>query len=638
MKDYTKGFQKVGFDPTKVNSTGYSTCPECSHTRKQGNRNSKCLSVNKEHGHYKCHHCGFKGRADSNEWLDKQGTQQNQEPIKAADMKNLKPFQTGILTEQAISFLNTRGISKETAKALNVAFEKGTICFNYYKKGFIVGAKYRLISKKRYWQHAGCKKYLYNLDNLKGQSEIIIVEGEFDVLAIYQSGFKHVGSVSQGAPNAGSEVGSKLQCLDNSIDYIKNAKRVVIWSDNDANGVYLQQVLIERFGSDRCAIVTIPKDLIDKATGETCKDANSVLINFGSQKVKELIDKAKDTPIAGVRTLDQAKTKMYDIFNNGYRKGVQTGVRELQGVFSFYKTWWCLWHGIPQSGKSAFINFLMMCMSVTHGWKWAVFSPEHYPEEDFYLDMIELLTGKSCDKTKTDQLSQKEFETAMDFVGAHFFFVYPEVDKLSNSGENVLKKIKELKLSKGIDGFLIDPYNQLVRGSDNVDVYLEKSLSNVDVLCKTHNLVGNIVAHPRTLYKETGEEDYKKSTPYQIAGGAMWYNKAYTIGCVHRPHNQSNKLDTIVEIDIQKVKSHKRAGSPKCIDMNFDRHKGWYRSLNGECILEGAFASMMGIEQPQASSLITTADDIKKESTFTEKMEAENQKTPLDPFGDPLPF
>ena len=144
------------------------------------------------------------------------------------------------------------------------------------------------------------------------------------------------------------------------------------------------------------------------------------------------------------------------------------------------------------------------------GWKWAVFSPEHYPEEDFYIDMIELLTGKSCDPDSRNKLTEEEFEIAMDFVEKHFFFVYPQVDNISNSCENVLEKIKELKLSKDIDGFLIDPYNQLVRGSDNIDVYLERSLNDVDNLCNTHNLVGNIVAHPRTLYKDKDEQDYKK--------------------------------------------------------------------------------------------------------------------------------
>lgn len=237
--------------------------------------------------------------------------------------------------------------------------------------------------------------------------------------------------------------------------------------------------------------------------------------------------------------------------------------------------------------------------------------------------MIEILTGKTVDPSSSRRLTEKEFSIAMDFIGKHFYFVYPQIDNISNSCENVLNKIKELKLSKDIDGFLIDPYNQLTRGSENIDVYLERSLNDVDTLCNTHNLVGNIVAHPRTLYKESGELDYKKSTPYQVAGGAMWYNKSYGIVNVHRPYNQSNKFNTLVEIDIQKIKSHKRGGTPACVDMNYDIKTGWYVSLNGECVLNGVFDNMVKLELGEPEETET------KELSFTEKI----KESHLSPAG-----
>lgn len=603
MAAYDIGFSEIGIDVSKVPANGLTTCPSCSHNRKAHNQNKKVLKVYKDTGYYNCYHCDFKGRVDSNEWIlgKEDYNPETQQEIK---MPEIKPFNTGSLTEKAYQFLQGRGISRDTADKLKLAYRDNTICFNYYKDNEIVGAKYRSIAKKFFWQHAGCKKYLYNLDNIKSKDTIIIVEGEFDVLAIAEAGFLNVCSVSQGAPNEGQDIGAKLQCLDNSIEFIKDAKKVIICTDNDPNGRYLQKILIERFGSDRCATVELPED---------CKDANDVLIQYGKVHLRECIENAKDTPISGVRTLDQARGRMRDIYRNGYKKGVSTCIPELEGHFSFYKGWWNLIHGIPNSGKSAFTHFAFMSMSVHHGWKWAVFSPEHYPEEDFYLDMVEVLTGKSTDVNDYDRLPENYFEAAMDFVNEHFFFVYPMVDDITNSVENVLAKIKELKLSKGIDGFLIDPYNQLVRGSnDNIDRYLEESLSKVDHLCKTHKLSGNIVAHPRTLYKEKDEPDYKKSTPYQIAGGAMWYNKSYCIINVHRPFNQSDKSDNSVEIDIQKVKSHKRAGIPDCVDMKYQRETGWYTSVGGGSALDGQFEKIL-----QQRGIIQGTG---KQKTFTEKL------------------
>lgn len=610
MKSYNIGFNKIGIQLDKLNSTGYTICPECSHNRKQSNRNKKVLKVYPKTGYYECKHCDFKGRVDSDQWINekheietglKQTYKTNQPKQVIKEQPQIKPFYFNELKADAIEFLANRGISLETAQACKVAYNLGCLCFNYYKGNEVVGAKYRKLKDKFFWQHVVPKKYLYGLNDIENEETIIIVEGEFDKLAFYEAGVKNCVSVSQGAPNEGQQVGTKLQCLDNSIDYIKDAKKVILACDNDPNGRYLTKVLIERFGADRCAVVEFP---------EGCKDANDVLIQLGKEKLKELIETAKETPIEGVRTLQQAKSKMLDIYKNGFRKGTPTMIRELQYKFSFYKMWWNLWHGIPNSGKSAFVHFLMMCMSVHHGWKWAVFSPEHYPEEDFYIDMIELLTGRSISLESSNRLNEKEFDIAMEFIQEHFYFVYPQADDISNSCDNVLKKIKELKLSKNIDGFLIDPYNQLTtETSENIDRYLEKSLTQVDVLCNTHNLVGNIVAHPRTLYKEKGEDDYKKPTPYQIAGGAMWYNKAYCIGNVHRPFNQSDKRNTLVEIDIQKVKSHKRAGTPGMASMNFDIKTGWYLSMSGDSALKGAFKNLCA-----AKGMETT------ENTFTNKI------------------
>ena len=616
MAQYTIGFTKLGIDLNKVTAGGYTTCPQCSHTRKPSNRKKRVLAVNLQSGNYNCSHCDFKGRVDSNEWINKKEMERfnvntpNLTPNTAKIQRTaIKPYHTKPLTENALKWLKSeRGISEQTAIENKLAFNRNTICINYYKGDVIVGAKYRSLEKKFFWQHAGTKKYLYGLNHIKGQDTAIIVEGEFDKLALYEAGIKNAVSVAQGAPNAGTDVGTKLQCLDNSINYIKDLKKVILACDNDENGRYLTKVLIERFGANRCAIVEMPED---------CKDCNDVLLKYGKEKLQQIIKDAKETPIQGVRTVNQAREKLLHNYHHGFRKGISTCIPELEGVFSWYKGWWGLWHGIPNSGKSAFVHFAMICASVHWGWKWAVFSPEHYPEEDFYIDMITLLAGRPIDNKYNNKLTLEEFEIGMEWMNEHFFFVFPQADEMSNTNTNVLSKIKELKLSKGIDGFLIDPYNQLVReSSEKIDVYLEKSLNDVDMLCKTHNLQGNIVAHPTKLYKEKDEQDYKKSTPYEVAGGAMWYNKAYTIGNVHRPFNQSDKHDRTVEIDIQKVKSHKRVGTPDCITLEFDPKTGWYHSVGGGCALDGEFGKILqqrGVKQTKLN-------------------------LGLDPWGDKLPF
>ena len=179
-------------------------------------------------------------------------------------------------------------------------------------------------------------------------------------------------------------------------------------------------------------------------------------------------------------------------------------------------------------------------------------------------------------------------------------------------------KIKELKLSKGIDGFLIDPFNQLTKsGAEKTaskDEFLEEALGKIDHICKTHNLSGNITAHPIKQYKDKDSEDYKKPTPYDCAGGAMWYNKAYTITCVHRPFNQSDKANTSVEIDIQKVKSHKRVGRPKTVLLDFMPDMEWYQDSSLDIEMNTLYGFFGGVLAE--NGIVET----KRLLTFTEKM------------------
>lgn len=67
---YNKGFKLLGIDLDNLRRK-YTTCPQCSHTRKK--KRQRCLWVSVETGNYKCHHCGWEGRADSDAWIERGG-------------------------------------------------------------------------------------------------------------------------------------------------------------------------------------------------------------------------------------------------------------------------------------------------------------------------------------------------------------------------------------------------------------------------------------------------------------------------------------------------------------------------------------------------------------------------------------
>ncbi|XP_054801956.1 uncharacterized protein LOC129305836 isoform X2 [Prosopis cineraria] len=160
-----------------------------------------------------------------------------------------------------IAYFAERLISKETLLRNGVKQRmfgyQIVIVFPYHRQGDLVSCKYRDMNKK-FWQEADTEKIFYGLDDIEGQSDIIIVEGEMDKLAMEEAGFRNCVSVPDGAPAMVSSKGlppkekdNKYLYLWNCKDYIKGASRIILATDGDLPGQALAEELARRIGKER---------------------------------------------------------------------------------------------------------------------------------------------------------------------------------------------------------------------------------------------------------------------------------------------------------------------------------------------------------------------------------------------------
>jgi twinkle protein len=114
-----------------------------------------------------------------------------------------------------VQWFESRGISKKTIADFNITRtvnffnngEEGCIAFPYYQKGELVNIKYRT-SNKEFRQEKDAERSLFNMDrvvqfwedNPQKNKRVIFVEGEMDVLSLYEVGFPHAVSLPDGAP------------------------------------------------------------------------------------------------------------------------------------------------------------------------------------------------------------------------------------------------------------------------------------------------------------------------------------------------------------------------------------------------------------------------------------------------------
>jgi len=382
------------------------TCPLCSSSRKPENKKAKCCSYDWERGLGTCHNCDStiqlhtykrKGKAEK-VYVVPDFTEGAMKPVRG---KTLEWFETrGISTETLAKLLVSSGkeYMPQTGKIEN------TIQFNYYVGGNLINVKYR-DARKNFKLYKGAEKVFYNIDNIVGDW-CVITEGEMDVLALYEAGISNAVSV----PNGATLNSNNLDYLDNCIDYFDDKEKIILAVDSDEPGQALQRELVRRLGAEVCFL----------ADFEDCKDANEYLLKKGKEALKARITKARPVPLENVTTFKDIEDEVTDFVENGFKPGYQIGLENFDNIFSTYTGQFITVTGIPSSGKSDWVDQMVVGYNKEYGWKTAFASPENHPT---FLHAHKLMRKVWGDMPNKGDIGGAKWNQVADHVNSSFYFI-----------------------------------------------------------------------------------------------------------------------------------------------------------------------------------------------------------------------
>jgi twinkle protein len=577
---YYDKLSDLGIKLTRRNGSEKVFCPLCHDGRK--NKRDRSLSVNITTGEYKCHNtgCEFKGNVRSLERKrdNKKFEKPPQDVLKAIEIK-----------EKAERWFKARGISRKTLDKFFIFTKEeympqtnakeSCICFPYLRDGEIINIKYR-DGRKNFKMVKSAELILFNLNTIGEKKHCIITEGEIDCLSSFEAGFGADQNVESSTgelindefskwcqvsvPNGASMGNQKLDYLDNCAEWLVSIEVFVIATDADAAGEELKLELIRRLGVERCKIILYPiEECVPLENGlmRRCKDLNEVLMYLGRDVVVNVINNAESIPVDGVYYIDDIFPSMLQNFKNGIQLAPKTYFGELDDYFRWKKGEVNAFVGHANHGKTTLVLQMMITKSIYDGWRWAIFSPENYPAADFYDDLIEMFVGKWLER-----MTEHEYSEAAHFIDKHIFYVYPDD---GHDIHSINEKFRYLVLKKGVDGVLVDPFNQLdhiQKPYQREDQYLSETFKDIKRFALLNCISYNIIAHP------VKQQD--KSLPpvdmYDVSGGAMWANKMDNIVSYYRPNHHINKTSPEVTIYIQKIKRRRTGGKPGQCDMRMN--------------------------------------------------------------------
>jgi len=522
--------------------TARVVCPFCTPERRK--QKSKDMTLTRKPDGavvYFCHHC-----------LENGSVQPQKQEITLSAVPS-KVITSNKLEERHYAYLQSRGISKVTADKMGLfAADKwfarldkksDAIGFPYYRDGALVSAKYRSFPEKDFTQDSGGAHDFFALDKVEKGKPLIIVEGEIDCLTLIEAGVENVVSVPSGAPIKVAD-GKVLPSEDKRFSYVWNAREIidaapyiVLATDQDAPGQALAEELARRIGKEKCRIAKFNK-----------KDLNEVFLSDDDptrtpgEIIADIIADAHPYPIAGLTDPSAYADRLNDLYAKGTGKGFSTGYSSVDTIYTVAPGQLTVVTGYPSSGKSNFVDQLMINLARTHDWKFAICSFENQPEIHISR-LMEIYTKKRFFDGR-GRMNEQERDQAFKFVQDHFLFIDNNGEEPSTL-ESILERARIGVKRMGIRGLVIDPYNyiDLNKTNSTETEAISNMLTRVQRFCKAHDVHTWFVAHPSKINRSGVEQP--RPDGMAISGSMAWWAKADCGITVHR-------LEEYVEIAVWK--------------------------------------------------------------------------------------
>ncbi|KAK9810135.1 hypothetical protein WJX72_005431 [[Myrmecia] bisecta] len=511
------------------------------------------------------------------------------------------------LTPAWLRWFAARGISQATLSRNGIMCEHAwsplqrrpveALAFPYLRDGQLVNVKYRTLAKE-FWQVKGAEKIVYGLDDVVGAGDIIVVEGEMDKLALEEAGYLNVVSVPDGAPQrvkAGDlpppHADTKFSYLHACNSVLAKAARILLATDNDEPGQALAEELARRLGRERCWRVRWPADEeaaeqaestggepgLGKADGYR-KDANEVLMKDGPEALRGYVQSAEPYPIRGLFRFSQFFDEIWSMWARplGDELGVSTGWKNLDEFYRVVPGELTIVTGVPNSGKSEWIDALLCNLAERHGWSFVMCSMEK-KVTDHARQLLEKHVRKPFVSERyaagQQRMEAAEFEQGLLWLDDCFHLIRYEDDELP-SIDWVLDLARAAVLRYGIRGLVIDPYNELDHrrpAHQHETEYVSQMLTKIKRFAQHHDVHVWFVAHPKQL------REWKGQAPnlYDISGSAHFINKCDNGIVIHRNRDPEQGDPSQVQVLVRKVRN-KAAGTIGDCLLKYDRPTGRY--------------------------------------------------------------
>jgi twinkle protein len=410
--------------------------------------------------------------------------------------------------------------------------DRQAIAIPYFRGGELVRTKYRTVAKD-FAIDKGSEPCLYNRDAVAGR-EVVICEGEFDVIALAQCGVVNAVSVPDGCKDHA--------WIDHEWDWLSEMDTVVIAVDTDEGGISLEREIVRRLGRERCVRVNWPH-----------KDANGCLqAGMSPEAIAALVKSAAPYPLETLRSAIDLWDDVWDLYTGNRPQGYSTGWKAVDRILGGVRMGEVtVVTGTPSSGKSEWTNALLINLA-RQGVKSVVASLEN-PTPKVIRNQASQVTGKSFHGP--GRMSEAELSEAVAWLSDRVSYV--DLPDDGQSWQAVEEHIRYAARRYGAEVAIVDPLTMLLANSspdrERLDVDNIMRASRRLVTSLGIHLI--IVAHPRKL-----ANDNAVAQLYDINGSAGVRNLTWNGVSVWRDKEGEKAGRNAVQVHVLKNREYGMEG------------------------------------------------------------------------------
>jgi hypothetical protein len=212
--------------------------------------------------------------------------------------------------------------------------------------------------------------------------------------------------------------------------------------------------------------------------------------------------------------------------------------------------------GHANVGKTYFVLYYLLCLSVKHGLKHLIYSAEN-TVTGMKRNLLELYLGK-----KITELTSSELELGKSFIEAHFDFID------SSNAVTLEEFMQGVQKLGNYDVLMIDPHNSFLRPRhSNSHEYDYEMATRLRLFAKKTRTSIYLCVHASTdaLRKTHKDGDFEgHPMPPNMAdaeGGGKWGNRADDFIVIHRyVADELNWMYT--HVHVKKIKETETGGKP----------------------------------------------------------------------------